>query len=212
MIREGRRPLAGADRRQRCGRRVDDAAGRIGVVPSPDGRRVAFVASAAASGGRRSSCGPSTAERRPSIGRSADDAVDDRRRVGWSPDGLPLVFTRGAHTIRHEQTPAYSGAKIIYTVTENVPGRDDGRRRGRGNAAGARRRGGGFGGRRWIDARHFLFDRTSADFKRRTTFVVDIAGGEPKPLHEDVEEKFWSITGDAGARRSHRPTANGSRS
>ncbi|MGH7484520.1 MAG: S9 family peptidase, partial [bacterium] len=59
--------------------------------------------------------------------------------------------------------------------------------------------GGGFGGRRWLDARHFFTDRTSADFKRRTTSLVDIGGGEPKVLHEDVEEKFWSITGDANA-------------
>ena len=58
--------------------------------------------------------------------------------------------------------------------------------------------GGGFGGRRWLDARHFLVDRTSTDFKRRTTSVVDIETGQSKVLHEDVEEKFWSMTGDAG--------------
>jgi dipeptidyl aminopeptidase/acylaminoacyl peptidase len=39
----------------------------------------------------------------------------------------------------------------------------------------------------------------SQDFKRRTTYVVDIAGAEPRAIHEDVEEKFWSITGDANA-------------
>src|SRR5262249_47407377 len=59
--------------------------------------------------------------------------------------------------------------------------------------------GGGFGPRRWLDARHFLVDRTSPDFKRRTTLLVDVAGGEPKVLHEDVEEKFWSMTRDARA-------------
>ncbi len=42
-----------------------------------------------------------------------------------------------------------------------------------------------------------MFDRTSPDFKRRTIYVGDLAGGEPRVLHEDVEEKFWSITGDA---------------
>src|SRR5262249_38074437 len=36
------------------------------------------------------------------------------------------------------------------------------------------------------------------DYKRRTTSLVDIASGESKTLHEDVEEKFWSMTGDAG--------------
>ena len=46
--------------------------------------------------------------------------------------------------------------------------------------------------RRWLDARHFVVDRTSPDFKRRISTLVDIAGGEPKVLHEVVEEKFWS--------------------
>jgi len=62
--------------------------------------------------------------------------------------------------------------------------------------------GGGGGGRRWLDSTRFVFDRTSPDFKRRTTYVADILGGEPKVLHEDVEAKFWSISGDAGAQPS----------
>src|SRR5439155_13617972 len=66
--------------------------------------------------------------------------------------------------------------------------------------------GGGFGGaRRWLDAHRFLVDRTSADFKRRTTAVMDSTGGAAKTLHEDVEEKFWSITGDAGANAQPSP-------
>ena len=65
-----------------------------------------------------------------------------------------------------------------------------------GGAPTALSAGGGFGGRRWLDATHFVFDRTSADFKRRTSYVADLAGGEPRVLHEDVEEKFWSMTGD----------------
>ena len=111
------------------------------------------------------------------------------------------MFTDNNRTIRHEQTPAYSGSKIIYTITENVPGETD-----VVNVDGTGMKtlgsGGGFGGRRWLDAAHFLAERTSPDFKRRTTSVVAIAGGEPKVLHEEVEDKFWSITGDAGAQPS----------
>ena len=117
--------------------------------------------------------------------------------LSWSPDGKAIVFADNNRTIRHEQTPAYSGSKIIYTISENVPGETD-----VVNVDGTGMKtlgsGGGFGGRRWLDARHFLVDRTSPDFKRRTTSVVDIAGGEPKVLHEEVADKFWSITGDAG--------------
>jgi dipeptidyl aminopeptidase/acylaminoacyl peptidase len=126
--------------------------------------------------------------------------------VGWSPDGQYLMFTSGAHVIRHEQTPQYSGSKIIYTITENVQGRtyvvpSAGGHTTELTAAS----GGGFGGRRWLDPRHFLVDRTSADFKRRTTALVDILGGPSKTLNEDVDQKFWSITGDAGANAQPSP-------
>jgi dipeptidyl aminopeptidase/acylaminoacyl peptidase len=103
--------------------------------------------------------------------------------------------------VRHEQAPQYSGSKIIYTITENVPGRTYVVAASGGAPAelsGAAS--GGFGGaRRWLDAHRFLVDRTSTDFKRRTTAVMNITGGAAKTLHEDVEEKFWSMTGDAGA-------------
>src|SRR5207248_3314791 len=87
---------------------------------------------------------------------------------------------------------------IIYTVTENVPGESHAIAAAGGNPTSLGMLG-GFGGRRWLDARHLVVDRTSADFKRRTTSLVDVGGGEPKVLHEDVKEKFWSITGDANA-------------
>jgi len=124
--------------------------------------------------------------------------------ISWSPDGQWIVFTAGARTIRHEQTPDYSGSKIIYTINENVPGRTFVVAAGGGeprqlSAAG------GFGPRRWLDARHFVVDRTSSDYKRRTTSVVDVGGGEPEVVHEDVEEKFWSIPGDAGANAQPSP-------
>jgi dipeptidyl aminopeptidase/acylaminoacyl peptidase len=118
--------------------------------------------------------------------------------LGWSPDGKSLVYNAGGQTIRHEQTPDYSGVKIVYTINENVPGQmfavaaTGGTPKSLGPA-------GGFGPRRWIDAQRFVFDRTSPDFKRRTSSAVDIATGETTVLHEDVEDKFWSMTGDANA-------------
>jgi dipeptidyl aminopeptidase/acylaminoacyl peptidase len=158
------------------------------IAGSPDGTRVAFVRDhqivvrSLADGGERVV------------------ARDDKNLggLGWSPDGRHLLYTAGQQAIRHEQTPQYSGAKIIYTINENVPGQtfvvpaDGGTPR-------ALAGGGGFGGRRWLDASHFVFERTSPDFKRRTSLVADLGGGEPAVLHEIVEEKFWSMTGDAGA-------------
>jgi len=158
-----------------------------GIVASPDGTHVAFVR------GRND-----IFVRWLTNGRETHILRHDKNVSGlsWAPDGTHIVFTGGGDTIRHEQTPVYSGTKIIYTINENVPGQTFVVPAAGGTATtlGA---GGGFGGRRWLDARRFLVDRTSPDFKRRTTTLVDIGGGEPKVLHEVVEEKFWSMTGDA---------------
>src|SRR5262249_3489572 len=118
--------------------------------------------------------------------------------VSWSPDGRTLVFNDANPPIRHEQTPDYSGVKIIYTITENVPG-ETSAVPAAGGAPTSLGVLGGFGPRRWLAARQFLVCRTSADFKRRTTSLVDVGGGAASVLHEDVKEKFWSITGDANA-------------
>ena len=185
------------------------------IVPSPDGTKVAFVRgsseSAAGAGGGRGRGGAAGHElwvrsladhHETLVARGGDDKAIGG--IGWSPDGTHLVFTEGAHTIRHEQTPAYSGSKIIFTVNENVPG-DTMVVAASGGSPKALGAGGGFGGRRWLDARHFIIERTSPDFKRRTMTLVDINGGEPKTLHEDVEEKFWSMTGDAGGNAQPSP-------
>lgn len=195
------------------------------IVPSPDRTRVAFVRPSADAAPSASSATPTGTSpvvsglSRTSTGRGGPGGggelwtrtladgketlvvrADDHPISGlsWSPDGQSLVFTSGGGTIRHEQTPQYSGSKIIYTISQNVPGQTH-VVPAAGGAPKPLGAGGGFGGRRWLDARHFLVDRTSADFKRRTTSLVDIDGGEPKVIHEDVTEKFWSITGDAGA-------------
>jgi dipeptidyl aminopeptidase/acylaminoacyl peptidase len=192
-----------------------------GITLSPDGTRVAFVrASAAAAAGAATPAagrggrggggsGGDLMIRALADGRESLVVRADNHAIGglaWSPDGKAILFTDNARTIRHEQTPAYSGSKIIYTISENVPGETD-----VVNADGSGMKplaaSGGFGGRRWLDATHFVYDRTSPDFKRRTMYVADLAGGEPKVLHEDVEEKFWSITGDAGA--GAQPSPNG---
>jgi dipeptidyl aminopeptidase/acylaminoacyl peptidase len=191
---------------------MDNAAG----AASPDGTRVAIVRStsnqgstpAAATtagrggrGGRGGVSGPSELlVRTVASGQEKRLVSEDAgiSGVAWSPDGAYILFTVGAGTIRHEQTPEYSGSKIIYTITENVPGRAMAIPATGGDAK-ELSAAGGFGGRRWLDARHFLVDRTSSDFKRRTTSAVDVETGQAKVLHEDVEDKFWSITGDAGA-------------
>ena len=77
------------------------------IALSPDGTRVAFVRGAPGRGGSELIV--------QALASSATlVAAYDERSIGgvsWSPDGSRLGFTAGAHSIRHEQTPDYSGAK-----------------------------------------------------------------------------------------------------
>ncbi len=166
------------------------------IVPAPDGARVAFV--------RPCDCGGPQASalvvRGLADGRETT-IVQEPRGIGglsWAPDGAHLAFSV-TDSIRHEQTPAYSGVKIIYTITERTPAQSYVVAASGSAKPVAVGTPGGFGGVRWLDASHVLFDRQSADFKKRTVYVADVTGGQPKVLHEDVDEKFWSIPGDAGA-------------
>jgi dipeptidyl aminopeptidase/acylaminoacyl peptidase len=208
-----------------------------GAVLSRDGKSIAYVSGGSAGGvggrgGRRgggavadATAPPATAPAGPSeilIGKAdggGADRVFDRvttfdgpvNGLAWTPDGQRLTFTSGGtgggQPIYHDDTPTYSGAKIIYRATENAGGgtpADNFIVPARGGTpvkyeTGAGGRGGGRGGNRWVDATHLLLDRTSPDFKRRSIFVVDTTTGNQTLVQEDVKEKFWSVTGGAQA-------------
>ena len=176
-----------------------DAPGR-GLAIAPDGARVAYAV-------------PAESGRTQIRFRSLADASDAAVATFEGPvDGLAwphpdhLTFTSGGwpgQRIRHEHTPEYSGSKIIYVATENVPGTPGqsyvvsvptGTPKAYVPApAGA---GGGRGGQRWIDASRFLVERT-VGFKRREIYVGDTSGAAPRLVHQEVKDKFWSMTGDA---------------
>ena len=182
------------------GRGGNAARADIDAVASPDGKHAASTR--AANGSISELWVRSVAD-----GREMKLATEQQRisGIGWSPDNAFVLYTVGGGPIRHEQTPPYSGTKIVYTITENAQGQA--RAVPASGGTPATLPAGGFGARRWLDARHFIFERTSADFKTRTTYVADVAGGEPRMLYEDVEPKFWSMTGDAGA--SAQPSPDG---
>ena len=186
-----RRSLAGRRRwwrrRRQCGRRRLPEAG---IVLSPDGRPVAFVR-----GGTElwiQVTRPTEREAR---------VAEDARSIGnitWSPDAAHLALcgwrqTRSAtsrrRTIRAQDHlhhhRAHAGTGIRRRARR--------RQRRRGDRDAGRRR------RPLARPRRVVFDRQSPDYKRRTIYVADIASGQPRALREDVDEKFWSITGDAGS-------------
>ena len=185
-----------------AGRRSQSGPRRPGsrIAVAPDGSRVAYVVADA---------------KPPEVRvRSLLDGSDHRATtidfqvasLSWSGDGTHLVLTQGAgpRVIRHEQTPPYSGSKIVYLVNEVVPAEPRPAFTVPAAAGGAPGRtfdpgpaGMGRGGaNRWLDSSRFVVDRT-VDFKRREIHVVDTRGGDPTLLHRDVKETFWSMTGSA---------------
>ena len=172
-----------------------------GATFSPDGTRIAYLGAGSA---------PGTEIRVRSLVDGGDRVVATfagaAGGVTWTTDGKRLTFTSGGgrgQSIRHEQTPDYSGSKIIYTVTENVagPAADSYVVAETGGAPLKINTGGGGGGRgggnRWIDTTRMVVDRQAPDFKRRSIFVVNTTTGDQTLLHEDVKTTFWSMVGGA---------------
>ncbi len=192
------------------------------LAVSGDGTRVAFLSGGGGRGrGRDGAAPPADSEVTTIHVRSLVDATDRTvvtidgpvASLAWAGDDEHLTYTTGpgVQTIRHDQTPEYSGSKIIYTITERVatPG-DSYVVPAMGGAATKYEGGGGFGrgGNRWIDATRFVFDRQGGgDYKRRAIYVGDTAGAAPRLAHEDVKTTFWSMTGDAGG--GSQASANG---
>jgi dipeptidyl aminopeptidase/acylaminoacyl peptidase len=217
-----------------------------GLALSPDGGSVAYIVGGpppppGTGGGRGAGARGATAEPPAPAGAAASGPAEIRVRtfpngaertvatfngpvaaVTWAPDGARLTFTSGGgggQSIRHESSPEYSGAKIVYLTTQNVPGQPadtylvsltpstgSGQAPATGASApvkinvGTGGGGRGGGGPRWLDETRVVFDRQGGgDFKRRSIFVQDVTGGEPKLVHEDIKSTFWSIPGGAGA-------------
>ncbi len=182
-----------------------------GMVVAPDGRSVAYITGGPAKSEIRMRALATNDERTVT---TFDGPINS---VAFAPDGVRMTFTSGgtaAQTVRHEQSPEYSGAKIVYITNQNVPGQPAdtyvvplASSTGSGQAAGPVKItvGGGGGGRggggpRWLDENQVVFDRQGGgDFKRRSILVQDVTGGEPKVVHEDNKATFWSIPGGAGA-------------
>ena len=171
------------------------------IVPSPDGTRVAFVRSipAPADGSQH---GGDLVVRSLADGAESQVAHDDVsiRGVVWSPDGSALAYTAGSKIVHHDESPSYSGAKLIYRVSEYVRGQVYAVRVAGGKPV-AIGTPGEYGGLAWVDPAHLVFDRQSSDFKKYAIYVADAGSGSARAIHEITEEKFWSIPdwGEAGA-------------
>jgi dipeptidyl aminopeptidase/acylaminoacyl peptidase len=157
------------------------------LAPSPDHTRIAFTRK---SGGEGSDL----------VVRSLSDSAETKvahdsvsiSDPAWSPDGSQICYIGGATTIPHDSSPSYSGAKLIFANPEYVRGvlfavSSSG---STPTAIGTK---GDYDAFSWTDSSHIVFARQSNQFKTRTIYVADIKDGKPKAIHEDKEEKFWSL-------------------
>jgi dipeptidyl aminopeptidase/acylaminoacyl peptidase len=171
------------------------------IVPSPDSKRVAFARNnpAAGEGAQR---GSDLIIRWLSDGTESTVAHDDVsiRGIVWSPGGASIAYTGGSKIIHHDESPAYSGTKIMYRVSEFVPGQIYALKLSGGKPV-AISKPGEYGGLAWVDSTHLVFDGQSSDFKKYFIYLADTATGSTRAIHEVDVEKFWSIPdwGEAGA-------------
>ena len=172
-----------------------------GFAPSPDGKRVAFVKSNR-SEDQAAKKGSDLIVRWLSDGTESTIAHDDVSIRGpiWSPDGKSIAYTGGSKIIHHDESPSYSGAKLIYRVSEYVPGQIYALKLSGGKPV-AISKPDEYGGLAWIDNNRLVFDGQSKNFKKYFIYTADATTGSVKTIHEVDEEKFWSIPdwGEAGA-------------
>ena len=110
----------------------------------------------------------------------------------WSPDDANVAYIAGSKIIPHDESPSYAGEKLIFANPEYVPGQlysvpTSGGKPTKIDSPAE------YNGLAWVDSGHVTYDRQSNQFKTRTIYVSDIIGGAPNGIHEDNEEKFWSL-------------------
>ena len=166
-----------------------DKSGERSFAPSPDGTRVALVR-----GGEDADDDDELLVRSLADGTEtqlARDAASISRPL-WAPDGAHIAYVAGARIVHHNVSPDYSGAKLIYSVEEYQPGQLMAIPAAGGPAVAVGTRG-RYEAPTWIDAQRLLFARESDDYKRRAIYVADLKSGAAQAIHEDVEDKFWSL-------------------
>ncbi|HKR85968.1 MAG TPA: prolyl oligopeptidase family serine peptidase [Terriglobales bacterium] len=174
--------------------------------PSPDGTRVAFIRAGSTGEVQH---GADLIIRSMSDGSDSKIAHDDESiyEIKWSPDGSQIAYIGGSKVIRHDESPSYSGEKLIYAVFEYAPGQLYVVPAAGGKPTAIDTQG-EYNGLAWTDSAHLTYDRQSNAFKTRTIYLAGATGDPPRAIHEDKEDKFWSLP-DWEAEAKPKPSPDG---
>ena len=85
----------------------------------------------------------------------------------WSRDGLQIAYIAGGKIVPHDESPSYSGEKIVFGVPSAG---------GKARAIGTP---GEYNGLAWIDG-GLVYDRQADAYKTRVIHVADANGGRPR--------------------------------
>ena len=138
--------------------------------PSPGGTRLAFVRAGSAGEAQH---GGDLIVHSLIDGTETTIAHDDESIFGpvWAPDESQIAYIGGSKIIRHDESPSYSGEKLIFAVFEYVPGQlyivpTVG---GKSTAIDTP---GEYNGIAWADSTHVTYDRQSNGYKTRTIYIA----------------------------------------
>jgi dipeptidyl aminopeptidase/acylaminoacyl peptidase len=157
-------------------------ASETGVRLSPDGSHVAFVRLGdlwvrdLASG----------REKRLTVTPATESSV------AWSPDGRMVAFQFGRATPRDDEYEAV-GAKVAFRRFEEEPSEVAFVPSSGGIVTSVGEGPGWKTSPAWVDSKRLVFQRVSEDFRTREVLLAEVASGEVRSLHRDVDARWWSL-------------------
>ena len=113
--------------------------------------------------------------------------------IRWSPDAQRIAFVGDGKLIPHDNSPSYSGEKLIYRTTEYSPGRLYLVSANGGEPKPLADRASEFEDISWAGNLRVVFERQSPDFKDRSIVTVDVETRSEHVVHSDHETNFWSL-------------------
>jgi dipeptidyl aminopeptidase/acylaminoacyl peptidase len=160
-----------------------------GPVPSPNGDR---AASSESNGILITAPSSGANVRIPLAGRPS--------HLTWSPDGSRLAFMLGGDIIPHNFSAPEVGNKIIFSVSERTSGKLYVVAAAGGTPSEVRMPSGAYDAQ-WLNADTLVTSIVAPDYKSRTIYFLDANGGPARAVHNDREDKFWSMFGRDAAPR-----------